>query len=189
MSDAKTLESVSTKQLKVAERAKREPEARLLALAQLIDRELLVEAFERIRKDAAVGVDGIKKDEWGKALFANIQGLHERMKQGRYRHQPIRRAHIPKESGKTRPIGISCIEDKVVQNALTMVLELIYEPIFSRMLVRFPARKERTRCSAGPERRVHAREDQLGAGGGHRVLLRQHRPQAADGDAPATGER
>lgn len=130
MSDAKTSEGVSTKRIKVAERAKREPEARLLALAHLIDEEMLTEAFERIRKDAAVGVDGVKKEEWGKALAVNIKGLHERMKQGRYRHQPIRRAHIPKESGKTRPIGISCIEDKVVQNALTTVLELIYEPVF-----------------------------------------------------------
>ena len=130
MSDAQTSEGVSTKRLKVAERAKREPEARLLALARLIDEEMLTEAFERIRNDAAVGVDGVKKEEWGKALLANIKGLHERMKQGRYRHQPVRRVHIPKESGKTRPIGISCIEDKVVQNALTMVLEIIYEPVF-----------------------------------------------------------
>ena len=130
MSDAQTSEGVSTKRLKVAERAKREPEARLLALARLIDEEMLMEAFERIRNDAAVGVDGVKKEEWGKALLVNIKGLHERMKQGRYRHQPVRRVHIPKESGKTRPIGISCIEDKVVQNALTMVLEIIYEPVF-----------------------------------------------------------
>jgi len=130
MSDAQTSEDVSTKRLKVAERAKREPEARLLALARLIDEEMLTEAYERIRNDAAVGVDGVKKEQWGKALLANVQGLHERMKQGRYRHQPVRRVHIPKESGKTRPIGISCIEDKVVQNALTMVLEIIYEPVF-----------------------------------------------------------
>jgi RNA-directed DNA polymerase len=130
MSDAPTSEGVTTKRLKVAERAKREPEARLLALARLIDEEMLKEAYERIRKDAAVGVDGVKKEDWGKALDANIKGLRERMKQGRYRHQPIRRAYIPKESGKHRPIGISCIEDKVVQNALTMVLEIIYEPVF-----------------------------------------------------------
>jgi RNA-directed DNA polymerase len=130
MGDAQTSEDVSTKRLKVAERAKREPEARLLALARLIDEEMLTEAYERIRNDAAVGVDGVKKEQWGKALSANIKGLHERMKQGRYRHQPVRRVHIPKESGKTRPIGISCIEDKVVQNALTMVLEIIYEPAF-----------------------------------------------------------
>lgn len=130
MGDALTSEDVSTKRLKVAERAKREPEARLLALARLIDEEMLTEAFERIRNDAAVGVDGVKKEQWGKALLANIKGLRERMKQGRYRHQPVRRVHIPKESGKTRPIGISCIEDKVVQNALTMVLEIIYEPAF-----------------------------------------------------------
>ena len=142
MSDAKTSESVSTKRLKVAERAKREPEARLLALAQLIDVEMLTEAFDRIRKDAAVGVDGIKKEDWGKALAVNVRGLHERMKQGRYRHQPIRRAYIPKESGKPRPIGISCIEDKVVRNALSMVLEMIYEPVFLECSYRFrPGRR------------------------------------------------
>jgi hypothetical protein len=61
MGDAQTSEDVSTKRLKVAERAKREPEARLLALARLIDEEMLMEAFERIRNDAAVGVDGINR--------------------------------------------------------------------------------------------------------------------------------
>ena len=76
MSDAPTSESVSTKRIKVAERAKREPEAQLLALARLIDEEMLTEAFERIRKDAAVGVDGVRKEEWGKALAANVKGLH-----------------------------------------------------------------------------------------------------------------
>lgn len=130
MSDATTSESVSTKLLMVAERAKRDPEARLLALARLIDEEMLKDAYDRIRKDAAVGVDGVSKEKWGKALDSNISALHARMKQGQYRHQPVRRVHIPKESGKTRPIGISCIEDKVVQNALTMVLEIVYEPVF-----------------------------------------------------------
>jgi RNA-directed DNA polymerase len=130
MSDAITSEGVSTKLLKIAERAKREPEAQLLGLARLIDERLLKEAYGRIRKDAAVGVDGVSKEQWGKALVSKIKALHTRMKQGHYRHQPVRRVHIPKESGKTRPIGISCIEDKVVQNALTMVLEIAYEPVF-----------------------------------------------------------
>jgi group II intron reverse transcriptase/maturase len=130
MSDAKTLGSVSPKLLKVAERAKREPETRLLALAHLMDEELLMEAFGRIRKDAAVGVDGVTKEQYGEGLEGNLRDLHTRMKEGRYRHQPIRRVHIPKAPGKTRPIGISTVEDKVVQNALTMVLGAIYEQDF-----------------------------------------------------------
>jgi len=130
MSDAQTPTNLSPKLMKVAERAKRAPEARLLALAYLMDEELLKEAFGRIRKDAAVGVDGVTKEQYGVHLDDNIRGLHTRMKEGRYRHQPIRRVHIPKAPGKTRPIGISTIEDKVVQNALTMVLGAIYEQDF-----------------------------------------------------------
>jgi RNA-directed DNA polymerase len=130
MSDAKTPGSVSPKLLKVAERAKREPETRLLALAHLMDEELLTEAFGRIRKDAAVGVDGVTKEQYGERLEDNLRALRTRMKEGRYRHQPIRRVYIPKAPGKTRPIGISTVEDKVVQNALTMVLGAIYEQDF-----------------------------------------------------------
>jgi group II intron reverse transcriptase/maturase len=130
MSSAKTLEDLSPKLLKVAERAKREPETRLLALAHLMDEELLKEAFDRIRKEAAVGVDGVTKEQYGERLDDNIRALQTRMREGRYRHQPIRRVHIPKAPGKTRPIGISTVEDKVVQNALTMVLGAIYEQDF-----------------------------------------------------------
>jgi group II intron reverse transcriptase/maturase len=130
MSGAKTSMDLSPKLMKVAERAKREPETRLLALAHLMDEELLKEAYGRIRKDAAVGVDGVDKERYGERLDDNIRALHTRMKEGRYRHQPIRRVHIPKAPGKTRPIGVSTVEDKVVQNTLTMVLEAIYEQDF-----------------------------------------------------------
>jgi RNA-directed DNA polymerase len=130
MSDAKTSRYVSPKLLKVAERAKRDPKARLLALAHIIDTEMLKAAYGRIRKDAAVGVDGVTKESYGEQLEENLRDLHERMKTGKYRHQPIRRVQIPKAPGKTRPIGISAVEDKVVQNALSTVLEAIYEQDF-----------------------------------------------------------
>jgi group II intron reverse transcriptase/maturase len=130
MSDAETPKSVLPKLLKVAERAKREPEARMLALAHHLDEELMAATYRRIRKDAAVGVDGVTKEQYGERLEDNLRVLHTRMREGRYRHQPIRRVHIPKAPGKTRPIGISTIEDKIVQNALTMVLEVLYEPVF-----------------------------------------------------------
>jgi RNA-directed DNA polymerase len=116
--------------LKVAERAKRDPDARFNSLAHLVDEAALGRAFTRIRKDAAVGVDGITKEQYGQHLEENLRGLHGRLKSMRYRHQPIRRVHIPKAKGKTRPIGISSVEDKIVQGALREVLEAIYEQDF-----------------------------------------------------------
>jgi RNA-directed DNA polymerase len=121
---------MSTQLLKVAERAKRDPQARMLSLARFIDVPALGRAFGRIRKGAAVGVDGVTKEQYGQNLEANLNRLHELLRTQRYRHQPIRRVHIPKERGKSRPIGISSIEDKLVQDALREVLEAIYEPAF-----------------------------------------------------------
>ncbi len=71
-------------------------------MAHLIDVPALETAYRRIRKDAAVGVDGVTKEDYGRALETNLQDLHERLKSKRYRHQPIRRVHIPKDGGKTR---------------------------------------------------------------------------------------
>lgn len=122
--------SMSTGLLKVAERAKRDPDARFNSLAHLVDEAALRRAYDRIRTDAAVGVDGITKEEYGRHLEDNLRGLHERLKAMRYRHQPIRRVHIPKGNGKTRPIGISSLEDKIVQGALREVLEAVYEQDF-----------------------------------------------------------
>jgi len=130
MSDASTSGGMSLQLLKVVERARLEPEGRFHSLAHLIDVSALERAYRRTRKDAAVGVDGVTKEEYGRDLEGNLQDLHARMKAKRYRHQPIRRVHIPKEGGKTRPIGISAFEDKLVQDALREVLEAIYEQDF-----------------------------------------------------------
>ena len=130
MGDAPTPQTVLTKLRKVTERAKWDPQVQMRSIAHVIDQEVLRAAFDRIRKDAAVGVDGVTKERYGERLEENLRTLHERMKGGQYRHQSIRRVHIPKAPGKTRPIGISTVEDKVVQNALTMVLTAIYEPVF-----------------------------------------------------------
>jgi len=122
-------ESMSPELLEVMERAKG-PKFVFLSLAHLIDEAALTRAFHRIRKDAAVGVDGITKEQYGKELESHVPDLHERLRTMRWRHQPIRRVHIPKEKGKSRPIGISAFEDKIVQEALREVLEVIYEPLF-----------------------------------------------------------
>ncbi len=130
MANASTLENMSPEQWRVVQRAQREPEARFHSLAQLIDVPALERAYRRMRKDAAVGVDGVTKEQYGQDLEANLQNLHARMKAKRYRHQPIWRVHIPKGQGKTRPIGISAFEDKLVQDAVREVLEAIYEQDF-----------------------------------------------------------
>jgi len=130
MADASTSETMSPGLLKVAERAKKEPEGRFHSLAHLIDVPALKRAYRRMRKDAAVGVDGVTKEQYGRDLERNLQDLHARLVSKRYRHQPIRRVHIPKEKGKTRPIGISAFEDKLVRDAVREVLEAVYEQDF-----------------------------------------------------------
>jgi group II intron reverse transcriptase/maturase len=132
MTDAWTSERMSPELVKVAERARREPQAQFHSLAHLIDVAALKRAFHRQRKDATPGVDGVTKEVYGQNLEDNLQDLHDRLRSRRYRHQPILRVHIPKEGrgDKTRPIGISCFEDKLVQEALREVLEAVYEQDF-----------------------------------------------------------
>lgn len=130
MVDAWTSPRMSPGLLKVAERAKRQPEQRIFALARLIDEPALERAYRALRRDAAVGIDGMTVEKYGEQLAENLQALRARMKAGQYRHQPIRRVNIPKENGASRPIGISAVEDKIVQGALRDVLEAIYEQDF-----------------------------------------------------------
>lgn len=130
MSDATTSSTKSPELVKVAERAKRHPEQRILALAHLIDEPALERTYRGLRRSAAVGVDGVTVEQYGGQLAANLQALRARMKAGQYRHQPIRRVNIPKENGATRPIGVSTVEDKIVQGALREVLEAVYEQDF-----------------------------------------------------------
>jgi len=95
-----------------------------------MDVDALRRAYKRIRSNAAVGVDGVTKEKYGENLEGNLRDLHERLKSNRYRHQLIKRVYIEKEGGKKRPIGISCIEDKIVQDSLRELLEAIYEHDF-----------------------------------------------------------
>jgi RNA-directed DNA polymerase len=130
MSNALTLEHMSPQLRKVAERARREPDGRFHALAHLLDVPALTRAYYRLRAGAAAGVDGVTKESYGQSLGDNLRALHERLRTQRWRHQPIRRVHIPKEPGKTRPLGISALEDKIVQDAIRELLEAIYEQDF-----------------------------------------------------------
>jgi len=112
--------------------AKKMPGVPLVTLSHHIDIEWLREACRRTRKDAAAGVDGQTAAEYEANLEANLRSLLDRAKSGEhYRAPPVRRVNIPKEgTGKTRPIGIPCFEDKVLQRAVAMVLEAVYEQDF-----------------------------------------------------------
>lgn len=130
MSDAKPSGGMYTGLQRVVDRARRHPQERILSLVHRIDAPALERAYHRLRKDAAVGVDGVTKAEYGQDLERKLADLHERLRTKRWRHQPIRRVHIPKGEGQTRPIGISTIEDKIVQDSIREVLEAIYEQDF-----------------------------------------------------------
>src|SRR5215471_2949060 len=93
MANAQTLADMSPGLVKVVERAQRAPEGRCNSLAHLIDVPALERAYRRQRAAAAVGVDGITKEQYGQSLAANLQELYARLKAKRYRHQPIRRGH------------------------------------------------------------------------------------------------
>lgn len=123
--------NISTKLEQIAKLAKEAPGMAFTTLAHHLDVEWLREAYRRTRKDGAVGVDGQTADEYAAHLEDNLRSLLERAKSGTYRAPPVRRVHIPKGDGsQTRPIGIPTFEDKVLQRAVVMVLEAVYEQDF-----------------------------------------------------------
>jgi RNA-directed DNA polymerase len=132
MAGAQEPENVSTLQQRIAERAKQSPEMRFTSLAHLMDKYWMHIAFGRTRKDGAAGVDGQTGEDYiGDDLESKLLDLLDRAKSGAYRAPPVRRVHIPKGTGaETRPIGIPTLEDKVLQRAVVMVLETVYEQDF-----------------------------------------------------------
>ena len=122
--------SVSTKLQRIAKLAKGSPQMVMTTLAHHIDIDFLREAYRRTRKDGAVGIDGQTAQDYAVDLEANLVDLLSRFKTGRYRAPAVRRVHIPKGGGKTRPIGIPTFEDKLLQRAVTMLLEAVYEQDF-----------------------------------------------------------
>ena len=100
------------------------------SLHHLIDEEWMLEAYRRTRKDGATGIDGVTAADYEKELEANLADLLSRIKSGRYYAPPMRRQYIPKADGSQRPPGIPTFEDKVVQRAILMLLEPIYEADF-----------------------------------------------------------
>lgn len=131
MAGSSTPEDVSTKQARIAQLAKQLQGKTIRSVAHRMDLAWLQEAYRRTRKDGAPGVDGQTADDYAEKLDENLQSLLERAKSGTYRAPPVRRVHIPKGDGsKTRPIGVPTLEDKVLQRAVAMLLEPVYEQDF-----------------------------------------------------------
>ena len=123
-------DAISTKQQRIALLAKQSPGMAFTTLAHHIDIEWLKEAYRRTRKDGAAGTDGVTAEEYAANLEDNLKRLLDRAKSGTYRAPPVKRVHIPKGDGSTRPLGMPSFEDKVLQRAVLMVLEPLYEQDF-----------------------------------------------------------
>lgn len=122
---------ISTRLARIAELARNHPDRAFRSLHHAIDVEWLREAYRRTRKGGAMGVDGQGAKDFAMNLEANLQSLLDRFRTGAYRAPPVRRVHITKADGRsTRPIGIPTFEDKVLQRAVAMLLEAIYETEF-----------------------------------------------------------
>jgi len=146
--------SVSTKQERIAELAKHSPQMTFTSLAYRVDIDWLKEAYRRTRKDGAVGVDGVTAAEYEQDLEGNLQRLLDRAKSGTYHAPPVRRVYIPKggSSTETRPIGIPTLEDKILQRAVVMLLEPIYEQDFLDLVVTHILRLVGKLCSVRKHR-------------------------------------
>ena len=115
---------------RIANRARREPEAVHTALMHHFSEENLRACFQTLSNKKASGVDGVTKEEYSQNLEENLQRLHQKIQQRSYRPKPVRPVEIPKEDGTIRQLGISCTEDKIVQEMVRRILEAIYEPVF-----------------------------------------------------------
>ena len=114
----------------IREMANADPGMTFTTLAHRIDLFLLGKSFRQLRKNTATGVDKVTADEYAARLDANLYNLYLRLKRGQYAALPVKRIWIDKEDGKQRPIGITALEDKIVQKAVTTILSEVYEPIF-----------------------------------------------------------
>jgi group II intron reverse transcriptase/maturase len=115
---------------RIREAAARDGNLRFTNLMHHITGEMLWDAYNALKRDAASGVDDVTWHEYGEGLEGRIKDLHDRVRSGRFRAKPSKRVWIPKPDGRQRPIGIAALEDKIVQQAVVWVLSHIYEEDF-----------------------------------------------------------
>ena len=121
---------MSTILSKIALKAKENPKMRFTSLAHLLTPEFLKETWKQMNRRAASGIDGETMEDFGKELDRRVDELVERLKSGNYKAPVIRRVEIPKGNGKTRPLGITTVEDRLVQRAVARILSSIFEQDF-----------------------------------------------------------
>jgi group II intron reverse transcriptase/maturase len=114
----------------VREVARRDKDARFTALLHHVTPGLLLRSFDGLKKDAAPGVDGVTWRDYERGALPRLAALRDRVQEGKYRAVPSRRVYIPKADGRLRPLGIASLEDKVLQRAVTEVLNAVYEADF-----------------------------------------------------------
>ena len=120
----------TTKLESIGRRARYRKETVFNNIAYVVDLDLLRECYRELDGKKAIGIDGVTKEVYGKELEENLQDLLERIRRRAYKPQASKVVEIPKEDGSTRPLAISCFEDKIVQQAVTKILTAIYEPQF-----------------------------------------------------------
>jgi RNA-directed DNA polymerase len=123
-------QTVYTKLQKIEWQAIEQPNRVFTTLAHLIDVDFLREAYRATRKSSSPGVDGVTAKQYAENLEDNLHGLHQRLRSGHYKALPVQRVWLEKEDGSQRPIGKPTFEDKIVQRAVVMLLERIYERDF-----------------------------------------------------------
>jgi RNA-directed DNA polymerase len=120
----------STKLERIGDRAKNDVETVFNNIGHVIDVGMLEVVYQQLDGNKAVGINGVTKEEYGTQLGRNLRRVVSAIRRGTYRPRPARVVEIPKEDGSTRPLAISCIEDKIVQQAVSMILGKIFEPQF-----------------------------------------------------------
>jgi len=130
MNETASSNNISTRLERIAEMARVAPGKAITTLSHHIDLAWLREAHRRTRKDGAIGIDGQSAADYAVRLETNLQSLLDRAKSGSYRAPPVRRVYIPKDGKEMRPLGIPTFEDKVLQRAVSMLLEAVYEQEF-----------------------------------------------------------
>lgn len=121
---------MSTILSKIALKAKENPKMQFTSLAHLLTPAFLKETWKQMNKRAASGIDGETMKEFGKELDRRVEEVVERLKAGSYKAPAIRRVEIPKGNGKTRPLGITTVEDRLVQRAVARILSSVFEQDF-----------------------------------------------------------
>jgi retron-type reverse transcriptase len=114
----------------ISEHAKRDPLFRFTSLAHLLDKEFLKDCYNSLNRNKAVGVDNVSWEDYGRNLDENLDSLVSRLKSKKYKPTPAKRVYIPKSETEKRPLGISALENKVVESGVTRILGSIYEQDF-----------------------------------------------------------